>query len=75
MTYEHSENTGTLFKAEKKTDRHPDYTGTATINGTRMRIAAWIKDGKKGKFLSLAFTPHTPERRAEQPGLGDEIPF
>lgn len=49
---------GVLFKnGEKKTERHPDYTGRATLAGTEWRISAWIKEGGRGKFLSLAFTP------------------
>ncbi len=42
-----------LFKNDKKSDKSPDYTGKITLSdGTEKRLAAWIKDGKNGKFLS-----------------------
>ena len=50
--------TGVLFKNEKKkTDKHPDYEGKATVDGKDYWISAWIKVGKESgnKFMSLAF--------------------
>jgi hypothetical protein len=46
---------GILFKNARKTeDRHPDYTGTITINGEQFELSAWIKEGQKGKFMGLS---------------------
>ena len=60
------EKSGILFKEqEKKSDRSPDYTGRATIAGMDYRIAAWIKEGGRGRFLSLAFS--IPESRPAVP--------
>lgn len=48
---------GVLFKNDRKeTDNHPDYKGSCEVDGVEYWIAAWIKTGKKGKFMSLAFT-------------------
>ena len=79
------DNTGILFKNDKKqSDRHPDYTGRATVNGVECFMDAWIKDGAKGKFMSFAFKPkdkqpgsaakpvNTPASRSD---IDDEIPF
>lgn len=51
------EMTGVLFKNEKrKSDRAPEYTGECTIDGKVLRIAAWLKDGRNGKFMSIQFS-------------------
>ncbi len=42
-----------LFRNDKEgNEKRPDYTGTINIDGTEYRLAAWIKDGKKGKFMT-----------------------
>lgn len=51
-------NSGALFNNDRKEqDNHPDRTGSATIDGREYWVNAWIKEGKKGKFLSLSFKP------------------
>lgn len=52
---ETKQNSGALFPNEKKADNHPDYKGKVNVNGKEMEVAGWIKEGKKGKFLSLSF--------------------
>ena len=56
MAYEQRDNTGSLFKNEKKTqDNHPDYTGSALVDGTPKRLAAWLKTAKSGKkYMSIS---------------------
>lgn len=56
MSYEQKPNTGSLFKNDKKEkDTHPDRTGTALIDGVAYWVSAWTKEGKNGKWQSLAF--------------------
>jgi hypothetical protein len=83
---------GVLFKNDKKNkDTHPDYTGNvvlteallkeyegAMVNGeVKVDLAAWIKEGKRGKFLSLsASAPYTGARRAapaKSSSQGDDL--
>jgi hypothetical protein len=49
-----NENSGALFKNDKATkENSPAYTGKINVDGTDYRLAAWIKEGKSGKFMSL----------------------
>lgn len=49
-------NSGVLFKNEKKTEKHPDYTGSLKTESGDFQMAAWVKQGKKGPFLSVSIT-------------------
>jgi uncharacterized protein (DUF736 family) len=50
------EGKGALFRErEKKSEKSPDYTGRVQINGTKYRLAGWVRESKAGqRFLSLA---------------------
>jgi hypothetical protein len=59
---------GVLFKNDRKeSDRHPDYKGSCEIDGLEFWISAWIKEGQKGKFMSLAFTEKEQQAAAPAP--------
>lgn len=56
--YEQKDGNGALFKNDRKeSDNHPDYKGDCKVGGVDYWISAWIKEGKKGKFMSLALKP------------------
>jgi hypothetical protein len=56
MAYEQRDNSGSLFRNDRKeTEKHPDRTGTAQIDGVMYYVSGWLKTGSKGQFLSLAF--------------------
>ena len=62
MAYELKENSGSLFKNERREkDSHPNATGTALIGGVEYWVSAWTKEGAKGKFQSLAFKVKEPK--------------
>jgi hypothetical protein len=51
-------NRGALFKNDRKEQpNHPDYKGSLNVNGVDYWVSSWIKEGAKGKFMSLSVTP------------------
>tara|TARA_A100000171_G_C2133903_1_gene148621 strand:+ start:917 stop:1165 length:249 start_codon:yes stop_codon:yes gene_type:complete len=78
------ENKGVLFKNDRKEkETQPDYTGKITLGGKEKRLAAWLKDGQRGKFMSLQVSDFQEQQAqpqaAPQPLLNDDfsddIPF
>lgn len=66
-------NSGALFKNDRKTDpKHPDYKGDLDVDGRKFWLSAWLKQGKKGTFMSLSVKPKDdqPHRAAD-----NETPF
>lgn len=78
MAYEQKDNSGTLFKNDRREkDSHPHATGTALIGGVEYWVSAWTKDGAKGRFQSLSFKPKVERaqeirREAERPSYADQ---
>ena len=79
-------NTFVLFKNDKDgNEKRPDYTGNINIDGVEKKIAAWIREGAKGKFLSGTISePYNPQGQsapAKKVDAGvpeqyeDDIPF
>jgi hypothetical protein len=81
-------NSGVLFKNDRKEkDSQPDYRGDANVvcplceTRTEYWLSSWLKQGKKGRFLSLAFQLKDKAKPAAQPAPAaapnndDDIPF
>lgn len=76
-------NSGALFKNERKSQaNHPDYQGRCEVDGKEWRISAWIKEGKRGKFMGLSF--QVPQEKGRSNGQehsqpdaqeDDDVPF
>jgi hypothetical protein len=87
--YQQKDNSGALFKNDKKeTDSHPDYKGSAMIEGTEYWFSAWINESKTGtKYMKTSFSPKeqvhnngvqqvkAAVQEMSHPQLEDDIPF
>ncbi len=75
--------TGVLFKNDKKEpgSKQPDYRGKCEIGGKVLEIAAWIREGEKGKFMSLKFQEPrqqekpAPKRDSAFDDMNSDIPW
>jgi hypothetical protein len=84
MSYEPKDNTGSLFKNDKKeTDSHPNAKGSALIDGVEYWVDAWTNRDKNGNpYQSLKFkrkearaAAPAPARRQAPPADDGDIPF
>ena len=85
MAYEQRDNSGSLFKNDKKeSENHPDYNGSAMVNGTEMWMSAWLKTSSNGKkFMSFSFKPKDQQTAKPvaksapkaEPDFDDDMPF
>jgi hypothetical protein len=58
MAFEKRDNSGALFRAKANENPNwPTHEGSAMVNGVEYWLSAWVKEGKNGKFFSLAFKP------------------
>ena len=79
MSFEHKDGSFSLFKNERKEkETQPDYTGSGKdLNGNAIQVAAWLKEGKNGKYMSckLSEPRQKQERTNEPPPFDDDLPF
>lgn len=52
MQYDNT-NSGVLFKNQSENEKAPAYKGKINVDGKDYELAAWIREGKSGKFMSL----------------------
>jgi hypothetical protein len=58
VTYQQKDGTGSLFKNDKGDNpKRPDYRGSITVDGRQWELSAWIKEGQKGKYMSIKAQP------------------
>jgi hypothetical protein len=77
--HEQHDNSGILFRNDNKTrDTDRDYSGSATIVGVEYWMSGWVKEGKRGKFITFSFTPKHREKTAAKSAsvpFNDDLPW
>ena len=74
--YQMQEGQFTLFKSNNVANNGPQYTGEIMVNGKKMRLAAWVKEGKSGKFFSGKMSEPMQQRQHEDDSQGTgDLPF
>jgi hypothetical protein len=59
---------GVLFKNDKgDNEKRPDYKGSAEIEGVQYWVSAWIRDGAKGKFMSMKYEKKEQQAAVSKP--------
>ena len=69
-------NHGALFRNDTtgRSENFPQYGGSINIEGRDYWLSGWLKEGKRGKFFSLAVTPKEQRKRQAKPN-SDDAPF
>lgn len=68
-------NTGILFKNDVGDNpKRPAYKGKVDVNGKEYEIVGWVREGKKGEFISLKVEDKSAAKPAAKKDQ-DEIPF
>lgn len=67
MAYEQKDNTGSLFKNERaSTEKHPQATGSAIIDGVEYFVDAWTNMDRNGnRYQSLKFKRKDKQQTAK----------
>jgi len=78
--YTQREGTASLFRnSYKEKPAQPDYRGELCLNGQSFRLAAWIKEGRNGKFLSVSVEPKNSgtaqPKQSRADDFDDEVGF
>lgn len=68
-------NSGSAWRVkEKKSERHPGYSGTANIDGVLYFVDVWVKEHAGDKFLSFSYKKRDKQEGAAQLDESDDIP-
>ncbi len=72
---------GVLFKHSSDNEKAPNYKGSINVGGTEYWLSAWIKEGAKGKFMSLSVQPKDQQKPAPRKtgnavaDMQDDVPW
>jgi len=81
MAYEQKPGDIIVFKNKDKQGNQPDYRGNGLdLDGKKIELSLWIKDGAKGKFFAGQIKPeYKPDEKPDEPSelnqSSDGLPF
>jgi hypothetical protein len=76
MAYEIRENSGSVFKNERKREgkKDADYTGSINVDGVEYWINGWLKKSEgKPSWLSLSVSPKEKKAQSSQKPKVDDF--
>ena len=69
-------NNGAAWRVkDKKSDRHPGYSGTANVDGVLYFVDVWVKEHEGNKFLSFNFKKREKQEGAATLDENDDVPL
>lgn len=70
-------NSGVLFKNQSENEKAPAYKGKINVDGKDYELAAWIREGKSGKFMSLKVQEprQKPAPQKDFNDMEDDVPW
>ena len=86
MAYDNT-NSGIMARSEnRKTENHPEFTGSINVEGVDFWLSAWVNEGKPGgkmegkKYFSIKLTRKEGGSSTGRPAsdsnfVSDDIPF
>lgn len=89
MAYDNT-NSGIMYRNEnRKTDKHPEFTGSINVGGVDYWLSGWVNEGKPGgklegkKYFSIKINPKEQSAGGPRPAptnfrddfADDDIPF
>ena len=70
-------NSGVLFKNQSENEKAPAYKGKINVDGKDYELAAWIREGKSGKFMSLKVQEPRQKQAPQKDfdSMEDDVPW
>tara|TARA_R110000824_G_scaffold39383_1_gene119209 strand:+ start:874 stop:1170 length:297 start_codon:yes stop_codon:yes gene_type:complete len=73
MAYQQKPNSGSLWKNDKREkDTHPEYKGSALIDGVEYWVSAWVNETQadKAKYFGMKFEAKEQQNQADPNAAG-----
>lgn len=76
MEYDNTNRGAAFVNSKKKTEKHPDHTGSINVDGVEYWLSMWNSKSKQGKnYFSVSVTKKEAVQETVDNDINDEIPF